>query len=142
MKKTKRILKSFLSLGILMILLECSTLSGFYVQNFSKSEKSISIYYKGNISHLLNDKKIEFTYENSLIKTKKFRKIRNKKTLEIESINDSTITFKIPPRSTTDITWNYARLISKVEINEEKYTFEELAKLSKWVKGDYILKIK
>ncbi len=140
--KTKCILKSFLGLGILMMFLECSTLSGFYVQNFSKSEKRINIYCKGNISQLLNDKKIKFAYENGLIKPKKFRKIKNKKMLEIESINDSTIVFKIPPRSTTDITWNYTRLINQVEINEEKYTFEELVKRSKWVKGDYILKIK
>ena len=125
----------------------CSWITDFYIQNLTGTKKIIKITYNYSVSKAINSDPASFgfNYENEILSSKAFRKIKNLKSLEKIEVKDSAIVLEVPPNSTTRIDqshngrWRY--MIKSVEIDGKAFSPEELKNKTKFISKDYVYKI-
>ncbi|MBP2616261.1 hypothetical protein [Chryseobacterium jejuense] len=143
----KAITLGFLSSIFVLMLLGCSYLTEFYIQNQTGTPKIIMINYNYPISKAIKDEPagFGFNYENGILSPRDFRKIKNLKSIEKIEVKDSAIILEVQPNSTTRIdrshngNWRYR--IKSVEVNGKTFSPEELKNKTKFISNDYVYKI-
>ncbi|WP_414846571.1 hypothetical protein [Chryseobacterium sp. IT-36CA2] len=145
--RIKSIAIGLLSCIFLTVLLGCSWLTDFYIQNLTDSKKIIKINYSYPISKAIDNESgsFGFNYENGLLSPRAFYKIKNPKSLEKVEVRDSSIVLELYPNSTTKIykshngSWRYK--IKSVEIDGIIFYPEKLKDKSRYISNHYVYKI-
>lgn len=145
MKNYLSTIKLFCTLSVLFLLCGCSIQTNIYVQNLTDEMKVVSIKYKRRFAEIKRPYH-ELKYIDR-IEPVKFFKPKNENKLKVleQKVNDSMIVLNLPPRSTSRIeqtsNYNWHSTIEYVEIDDHKYSIEELDQKLGSVKNEDLLKI-
>ena len=135
----------FFGLWTLFLLFGCGIETNIYMQNLTNETKMVTIKYIRQISRIKSSH-YQLKYIDSL-EPVKFFNYKNEKKLKVleQKVYDSMIVITLPARSTSRIeqgsNYNWHSTIDYVEIDNYRYSVEELqAKLGSVKKG-FFLKI-
>lgn len=131
----------------LLVLVSCSVSTEFFIQNLTSSKQTVTINFRKNKSadpdtgHRVQ---LGFTYENRISTPKKFMKSKNLITLEKTIVNDR-ITLEIPAQAMLKIEksdhFDWKSNVKSIEINDQRYSIEQLYHRAQKIKYNFIYKI-
>lgn len=137
--------KLFFCLLMLFLLCGCSIHTNIYIQNLTHETKVVTVKYRGKVD-MIKRPYYELKYIDR-IESVRFFKYKNEDKLKLleQKVDDSMIVITLPPQSTSRIeqtsNYHWYATIEYVEIDNHRYSVEELkAKLGS-VKKENILKI-
>ncbi len=132
----------------LLLLSGCSVSTEFFIQNLTSLRQTVTLNYKENMSSDLTKDSYGrqgLNYEDGIVNPRYFIKNKNLKSLEKIVVNDSVIRVELPAHSTTRIgksqNYNWQSRIKSMEIQNQKYTIQDLEKKAEKIKYDYIYRI-